>query len=352
METTTVFRQGENNVNIMRIPGATVAPDGTVLAFCEARDGGDRTPTDMVLKRSTDGGRSWGPLQLVAKAPGRDAMMNPCPVADRQTGDVFLLFNQFPEGTREDHAQPGAVRTLVSRSDDSGLSWEGPRDITEDVIDTSSEYGKATGPGCGIQDSDGRLLVPLGIGEQEEYGTLIVSEDHGQSWHSTPRTPATSTELQVVELTDGRLRLDMRNQNPEQEPKHCRYYALTPDGGKTWGEVQRDRGLVDVQCQGSIVRYTRTDRGAEKDRLLFANPDSSYGDRINMTVKLSCDEGQTWPVAKTVHPGPSAYCCLAPLEDGSIGLLYEGGKESPYEEIRFSRFSLQWLTEGADKSGH
>jgi Neuraminidase (sialidase) len=108
---------------------------------------------------------------------------------------------------------------------------------------------------------------------------------------------------------------------------------------------------VDVQCQGSIVRYTRTDRGAEKDRLLFANPDSSYGDRINMTVKLSCDEGQTWPVAKTVHPGPSAYCCLAPLEDGSIGLLYEGGKQSPYEEIRFSRFSLQWLIEGADKSG-
>ncbi|MFP4028816.1 MAG: sialidase family protein [Candidatus Brocadiia bacterium] len=348
METTTVFERGENNVAIMRIPGAVVAPDGTVLAFCEARDAGDRSPTDMVMKRSTDGGRTWGPLQLVAKAPGKDAMMNPCPVSDRETGAVFLVFNQFPEGSYEEHAQPGAVRTLVSRSDDGGLTWDGPRDITDDVIDTNKEYGKATGPGCGIQDRQGRLLIPLGIGQDEQFGTLIVSDDHGETWTSTARTPATSTELQVVELADGSLRLDMRNQQPEQEPKHCRCYSISSDGGQSWTEVERDDGLVDVRCQGSIARLSRKNRGDERNRLLFANPDSSYQNRVNMTVKMSYDEGDSWPVAKTIYPGPTAYCCLAPLPDGSIGLLYENGDEGPYERISFARFDLEWLTDGSD----
>lgn len=344
METTTVFRQGENNVNIMRIPGAAVASDGTVLAFCEARDAGDRSPTDMVLKRSTDGGRSWGPLQLVAKAPGRDAMMNPCPVTDRETGRVFLFFQRFPEGSYEDHARPGAVRTLVSGSDDAGRTWDGPRDITEEVIDTGEEYGKATGPGCGIQTEDGRLVVPLGIGEGEQFATLIVSDDHGKTWRSTSRTRATSTETQVVELADGSLRLDMRNQGPEEEPRHCRCYAITRDGGRSWSEVQRDTGLVDVRCQGSIARLRRQDRGAGRSRILFANPDSSYQDRVNMTVKLSYEEGQSWPVARTVYAGPSAYCCLAPMGNETIGLLFENGKEGPYERISFARFGLDWLT--------
>jgi sialidase-1 len=348
MQTTTVFSRDENNVPSMRIPGAEVAPDGTILAFCEARDSGDRSPTDMVLKRSEDGGRSWGPLQLVAKAHGRDAMMNPCPVTDHETGSTFLVFNRFPEGTHEEHAEPGAVRTLVTRTDDAGKTWSPIRDITEDVIDTANEYGKATGPGRGIQDTDGRLLVPLGIGEEDQYGTLIVSEDHGETWSSSSRTPATSTELQVEELADGPLRLDMRNQGPAEEPQHCRYYAISRDGGDNWTDPSRDTDLVDVQCQGSIARFSRKDAGADRDRLLFANPDSGYNHRVNMTVKLSYDEGESWPVARTIHPGPSAYCCLAPLPDGQIGLLFENGEENPYERISFARFSLEWLTRGED----
>lgn len=350
MQITTVFRREENNVPIMRIPGATVTSDGTVLAFCEARDAGDRSPTDMVLKRSADGGRSWGPLQLVAKAHGRDAMMNPCPVTDHEAGCTFLVFNLFPEGSHEEHAQPGNVRTLVSRTADEGKTWSAMRDITEDVIDPANEYGKATGPGRGIQDSDGRLVVPLGIGEEDQYGTLVVSEDHGETWSSTSRTPATSTELQVEELVDGALRLDMRNQGPPEEPQHCRCYAITRDGGENWTDLSRDAGLVDVKCQGSIARLSRRDAGADRDRLLFANPDSGYNHRVNMTVKLSYDEGENWPVARTIHPGPSAYCCLAPLADGEIGLLFENGAENPYERISFARFTLEWLTHGEDKS--
>ena len=104
-----------------------------------------------------------------------------------------------------------------------------------------------------------------------------------------------------------------------------------------------------MKCQGSILRYTRGSQGYDKNRILFSNPASLYQSRVNMTVRLSYDEGQSWPVSRAIHPGPSAYSCLAVLADGTIGLLYEGGKEGPYEQIRFARFSLEWLTDGADR---
>ncbi len=90
-----------------------------------------------------------------------------------------------------------------------------------------------------------------------------------------------------------------------------------------------------------------------KNRLLFSNPASapspgqSRGDRVNMTVRLSYDEGRTWPVSKLLHDDPSAYSCLAVLPDGDIGCLYEGG-ETRYGKIVFARFSLEWLTDGKD----
>ena len=82
----------------------------------------------------------------------------------------------------------------------------------------------------------------------------------------------------------------------------------------------------------------------DREPLLFANPASSYRNRVNLTVRLSFDDGATWPVARTVHPGPSAYCCLTVLQDGTVGLLYECGDEEPYEGISFARFSLDWLS--------
>jgi sialidase-1 len=274
-----------------------------------------------------------------------DAVMNPCPVVDSATGTIHCFANIFPEGDWELHRQPGKVRTIVTKSDDDGLSWSPPDDITDSIINASIEYGKATGPGAGIQASGGRLVIPLGLGPEEAcQGTIIYSDDHGDSWRLGGRTRSTSTELQVVELSDGSLRLDMRNQNPEEKPRHYRYYSISNDKGGTWTEPVTDPGLVDVRCQASILRYP-----FEVDEvypILFANPSSGYNDRVNMTVRLSYDDGTTWPVARTVYTGPSAYCCLATLPDGRIGLLYECGDEGPYEKISFACFDLNWLRRG------
>ena len=344
MEQMVVFHTGEHGVGSMRIPGMAVSKKGTVLAFCEARDGGDQTPTDLVLKRSEDGGKTWGPLQLVLKARGIEAIMDPCPVADISTGTIHLFLNIFPDGDWEANKKPGRVRIIVSESKDDGLTWSSPEDITETVIDVSADCRGITGPGVGVQMESGRLAIPLGLGAEKIEGMIVYSDDHGETWHAGGRTRSTCTEIQVVELSDGKLRLDMRNSGPEEKPKHCRYYAISSDGGKTWSEPVKDPGLVDVVCQGSILRYPFKVAGQDKYPVLFANPASHYRNRINMTVRLSYDDGQSWPVARTVHPGPSAYCCLAALPDGSIGLLYEGGDKDCYECISYARFDMDWLT--------
>ena len=349
-----VFRANEHNVPSMRIPGVVLSKQGTLFSFCEARAGSDRSRTDLVLKRSEDGGQSWGPLQLVIKArKALDAIVNPCPVADATTGTIYCFSTLFPDGDVpirewESRKRYGVIRTLITKSTDDGITWSTPHDITEQITDVKRDIGKKTGPGAGIQTSTGRLVIPYGIGpELQSQAMLVYSDDHGKTWQAGTRTKSTSTETQVVELSDGSLRLDMRNQRPQQKPKHCRHFAISRDGGQTWTETAQDTALLDTACQGSILRLSGPGTGQNQNLLLFANPAASFQNRVNMTVRASYDDGRTWPVARTVHSGPCAYCCLVALPDGTIGLLYENGDNHRYERISFAHFDLAWLTQQA-----
>ena len=352
---TVLFQAGESNYPLMRIPGIVLSKNQTLLAFCEARRAApDRSRTDIVLKRSEDGGETWGPMQLVLESQGElDAWVNPCPVADTNTGTIFLFVTLFPDGPvdiREWEAllRYGAIRTIVMESTDDGLTWSPPLDITEQITDVTADIGKKTGPGAGIQTSDGRLVIPYGLGPELESRAMIVySDDHGQSWHAGGRIDSTSTETQVAELSDGSLRLDMRNQRPEEQPRHTRYYSISGDGGATWTERVQDWELIDTACQASILRHPFREEGQDRDPILFSNPASTFGHRVNMTVRMSYDDGNTWPVERTVHLGPCAYSCLVSLPDGTIGLLYENGDQNRYERISFARFDVEWLTQGS-----
>ena len=268
---TVVFHAGLEGYKNMRIPGIVLSKQGTLLAFCEGRVGADRSRTNVVLKRSHDGGQTWGPMQLVLEAEQEtDAYANVCPVADTITGDLFFFVTLFPDGPVEirqweARRRYGVIRTLVTKSTDDGLTWSAPIDITEQITDVKTDIGKKTGPGAGIQTSNGRLVIPYGIGPELESRAMIVySDDHGETWHAGGRVDSKSTETQVVELSDGRLRLDTRNQRPQEEP-HCRYYSISQDGGETWTEPVRDTALLDTACQASILQHPFRQPGHDKN---------------------------------------------------------------------------------------
>ena len=102
-------------------------------------------------------------------------------------------------------------------------------------------------------------------------------------------------------------------------------------------------------------RALQPGRAGDKSRLLFSNPDNAgekFGilERAKLTVRLSYDEGKSWPIKRLIHAGPASYSVLVRLPDGDIGLLFEGGEKHRREWLRYARFSLSWLTQGTDRN--
>jgi len=330
-----VFVNNTEGYTCYRIPAVIVAPNGDVLAFCEGRKNncGDHGDVDIVMKRSTDGGATWQPLQLVYEEGGTANITigNPCPVVDHSNGRIWLPFCR-------DNA-----RVFVGYSDDNGHTWSERREITSSV--KPPEWGwYATGPGVGIQLENepyrGRLVIPCDHDYGQKGSHMIYSDDHGQTWTYSQRILPGCNECQVVELIDGRLMNNARTYSID--PDH-RGISISTDGGATWSEVWFDEELPEPTCQASFLRFTRADK-QDKNRLIFSNP-AHTSSRVNMTVKMSYDEGETWPVAKQIYAGSSAYSCLTVLPNWHIGCLYE---KDNYSKIVFARFSVEWLTDGKD----
>jgi sialidase-1 len=205
----------------------------------------------------------------------------------------------------------------------------------------------ATGPGVGIQTKSGRLVIPAnhaeaGTGTHRSH--LFLNDDGGRTWRLGASSEPGTNESQVVELTDGRLMVNMRNH--PAKPENFRMVATSADGGETLSAAHPDRALIEPPAQASILRMASANTH-DRSRLLFANPASTK--REHLTVRLSYDEGKSWPVARVIQEGPAAYSSLVALRDMSIGLLFERGDRSPYERITFARFALEWLSEGKDR---
>ncbi|MHC4573658.1 MAG: sialidase family protein [Planctomycetota bacterium] len=357
-----VFVSGRDGYHTYRIPSLLVTGKGTLLAFCEGRrkGRGDSGDINMLVKRSQDGGKTWSRQQVVWD-DGANTCGNPCPVVDHRTGTIFLLmtwnFGEDRESRIISKTGKGTRRVFICRSEDDGRTWSKPIDITASA--KRPEWGwYATGPGVGIQlrheKYKHRLIVPCNNSYDDPNGGLrggpfnygshvIFSDDAGKTWKLSEIIKPGCNESQVIELSDGRLMMNMRNYGPT---KKTRAISISADGGATWGTVFNHPQLVEPTCQASFLRYTTRANG-RRNRLLFSNPASREG-RFNMTVRLSYDEGETWPVSKLIYAGPSAYSCLAVLPDGHIACLYEAGQEHPYETITFARFTLEWLTDGKD----
>ena len=363
---TDVFRQSVANDGYprIRIPAVCVTLKGTVLAFAEGRQGGDHSENDIIMKRSTDGGKTWGKVEVIAEN-GKNCLNNPLPIVLGGAGRVLLIYQIFPEDRHGraigKHVKlaspgldgPGVQKCYLVHSDDDGLTWSTPRDITAMVKRPKRIESLASGPGVGLQlrhgKHKGRILAPFNESWHEEGKRHFAvytaySDDSGKTWKmgtsATNGDKGYGNEVQVVELADGSVLLNSRSAGGAG----FRKTALSTDGGQTFSPLIDAKGLIEPQCQGSILRYTDPLDGL-RSRLIFANPASRSG-RRNGTIRLSYDEGKTWPVAKTLYAGAYAYSCLTVLTDGTIGCLFE---RDGYKRITFARFSLSWLTDGKDK---
>ncbi|MHB1357224.1 MAG: sialidase family protein [Anaerolineae bacterium] len=365
-----------------RIPGIVVTAQGSVLAYCEARKSasGDWGAIDILLHRSTDGGKSWSvPVKMnpdglyvprnavtleqhIALAEER-TFNNPVAIADRQPGIVhFILCAEY-------------ARCFYLRSTDDGLSWSQPVDITAAFEELRIKYNWrviATGPGHGIQlqkDSHtGRLLIPVwmstgtgGHGHRPSAVSTIYSDDSGRTWHGgeivvTHGAVFTNpSETAAIELADGRIMLNIRS----EAICNRRLVTTSADGATGWTTPIIDKALYEPICFASIQRLSQRPPQT-KNRILFSNPDSKavqgplqlWGKRENLTVRMSYDEGVSWPVSKTVDPGLAGYSDLATTDDGAIFCAYEGGGlDGNYfsnTHLSVAKFNLAWLTDGVD----
>lgn len=332
MEETPVFTSGEDGYHTYRIPAILVSQKGTLLAFCEGRktSSSDAGDIDLLVKRSFDNGKTWEPQRIIWE-DGDHTIGNPCPVVDRDTGTIWMPFCRNND------------RVFITKSDDDGVTWANPVEITKDV--KPDHWGwYATGPGVGIQLKNGRLLIPSdhdlkSSGLYESHA--VYSDDHGKTWTIGETLTPHVNECQAVELVDDSLLMNMR----AYFGKNLRAVSYSQNGGETWGKITLDPQLVEPVCQAGFLRYTTTN-DSDKNRVLFSNP--ADRSRIKMTVRLSYEEGKTWAVEKLIYPGPSAYSCLVALPNRTVGCLYEKGKNHPYETITFARFPLEWLTQGKD----
>lgn len=339
---------GSDGYPVYRIPGFTVASDGSLLLFAEGRpsqsDPGGAGDIDIVYKRSTDGGRTWSPLVTLRAEQGFD-YSDPRVVVDRSTGTAHLQYVQWPTNNGQTGVPTGlgsdSALIFHQSSADHGLSWTTSVDISSQVKDPSWASIN-TGPGLGIQlkyqdsalDRNGRLLIPGHHRPPTYRGVAIYSDDGGATWtRGSGSTPHFSDESEVIELTNGDLLWDARRGSAG------RNRSISHDGGDTW--VESHNGDIPISAVDSgLVRYSAARDGQDRDRILYSSPLGSPvgagNGRNNIGIWTSYDEGKTFINPVQIESGSAAYSVVDRLTDGSIGLVYE----VDHSTIRFVNFDL------------
>jgi sialidase-1 len=350
---TRLWYAGENGYDTYRIPGIVVTAKGSVLAYGVARrrlQDGDWADCDIVLRRSTDGGKRWDKSRRIA-GNSQGVTDNPVAIAAREEDAVHLLY------------QHNYASVYYMKSTDDGATFSAPVDITSSLIDLRSQFNwnvVALGPGHAIELKSGRLLVPvwLAAGKVESKGrrahgpsgiTTIYSDDGGKTWAHGDlialNTPEMTNpgEFQVIQLADGSVLANIRT----GDKKLQRAVALSPDGISHWTKPEFDPHLYDPVCDAGIARY-------DSHRILFSNPDSSamprkstgQGLRQNLTIRMSEDEGRTWPMSRLLVAGPTGYSDIAvDPKSKEIFDIYEmpDDPKSKALSLYVARFNLAWL---------
>lgn len=361
LESTTVFRSGEDGYASYRIPVIIEAADGTLIAFAEGRVSGaaDDGNVDLLAKRSSDGGRTWGELQVVADMES-NFIGNASPVVDEETGRLVLLATYKAGSDSEVEILTGTgadtSREYLLSSDDDGVSWSEPVDITESVKAPDWRW-YSVGPGHAFQIQSGpyagRMVAAANHSDSAlNYGAhLLLSDDGGKTWRigatDTPQGgPLHPNEATAAELPDGTIVVSARDQDGLDEWHRLR--TTSTDGGESFVAPFADQvGLVMPVVQASMLWFA--DRGGNGPQggsasgtLLLSGP-SDTQERVDLRVRTSEDAGATWADGLLVGPGPAAYSDLVALPGGVVGVLFETGDAKANERIDFASFGAALL---------
>jgi sialidase-1 len=342
-----LFEAGTHGYRGYRIPALVMTTKGTLLAFCAARkELGDWADIDIAMRRSTDGGRTWSPMKIIADRASM-TVDNPTPIVDRMTGAIHFVY------------QVNYAQVFYMRSDDDGLTFSEAEDITDAAHDfrrgwapdkSDSKYGWsviAPGPGHGIQLASGRLVVPVWLSPHYRHRpsvtSTLYSDDHGKTWKAGALIPQDTanplvnpSEHVLVEMANGRVMSNLRNEGKERQ----RGVSISPDGISGWAVPRRDAGLFETVCMASLVRAG--------ERLVFASPATLP--RNDLTIRVSLDEGRTWAHSRLLLPGPTGYSDMAAGADGAIYVLYEqvdlSSPEGRKQNLLLRRITQEWVAEG------
>ena len=352
-------RHWDDGVHTYRIPALATTPKGTLLAVYDVRRRAGRDlqeDIDIGLLRSTDGGQTWDPQRVIMDMQEygdlpqeQNGCSDPGIVVDPKTGDIFVaaVWTYGRPGTHQwdkDGSAPGfeigeTAQFLMVRSKDDGKTWSQPVNLTR-RLKKEDWILFAPSPQQGIALADGTLIMPSqGRDEKDRhFSNMMISHNHGETWKLSNPASYGNTECQAVLLGNGSIMMNCRTESPTK----FRTVAVSSDLGKSWQPHPTNRkGLIEPNCNGSTYRFDYTENGQKKHILVFANPDSQTG-RDHHTIKISFDDGLTWPTKyhQLLDVGRGAgYPSLSRASDRHLGIVYEGSQS----HIVFERISLEEL---------
>lgn len=371
-------KPGDDGVFSSRIPGLVTTNNGTLIAMYDARNETDddlQGDIDIAINRSEDGGRTWQPIQRVLNQgnygglPKKyNGVSDGDVLVDETTGDIYVaglwmhgvldpktgewvkelsdsstVWNhQWRSGSKSGYGLTETCQFLISKSSDDGKTWSEPRNLTCD-IKKKEWWLLAPAPGRGITMEDGTLVMPVEGRDKTglQFSTIMWSADHGESWNVGEPAFFNVNECQVVELGDHSLMLNMRKRdNRGKTEGNGRAICVTDDLGKTWTEHPTSQSaLIEPACQGGFYRHDYMRNGEKMHILIFTNP-SDNRRRINHTLKVSFDDGETWPEEYWMlldSDFGAGYSCITSIDDETIGIFYEGSQA----DIQFQAISLK-----------
>jgi len=358
---------GQDNCDTYRIPGMVTTSEGTLIAVYDNRYNNSKDlqeDIDVGMSRSTDGGQTWEPMKVImdmGEWGGNPERLNgigdPSVLYDHTTGTIWVAALWMSGLSETDMlwwaSKPGMKPTetgqfVLVKSTDDGLTWSEPINITEQIKDPVWQL-LFQGPGRGITLNDGTLVFPaqfkadigekaLDGGQYTAHSTIVYSKDGGETWQIGNGAKPNTTEAQVVQLADGSLMLNMRDDRNRRvkDETNGRAVAITSDLGETWTiHPSSNSALPEPNCMASLIAADVELENEIQQVLFFSNPNDKQS-RVNMTIKASLDQGHTWPEANQVLLNENqgfGYSCMTMVDENTVGILYEGVKELYFQKV-------------------